>query len=279
MLAEWFTHLSTPCPQPYRRMGYLRELIAIERRHHRCRAAWASHLANCHKLITEAASSCTGKGKVVVLGSGLLLDIPLPHLAKEFDQVVLVDICHLGSTRRQTRDFKNVQLVEADISGVADPLERWLSSDDQQPLPVPVVDRNLVTDADYVVSSNLLAQLPLTLLGWLKKKSPSNNSESLQIFSRNIVDHHLSLLQSLDCPVTLITETLRLISNGEKTLNKIDPLFAAPLLYEGEEWWWDVAPRPEIDRDFDVRLQVRGIANLSNASHVRFCRNTTLAAP
>jgi len=279
MLGEWLTHITTPCPQPYRRMGYLKELIAIERRYRRCRSTWVSHLENCQNLIIGAAGSCTNKGKAVVLGSGLLLDIPLPYLAQNFDHVVLVDICHLRSTIRTAQEFPNVRLMTADIGGVVTPLDKWHRENRHPPLPTPDIKRELVSDANYVVSSNLLSQLPLTPLNFLEKKHCEINDQDKKAFARNIIDHHLSLLQSLDCPVTLITETLRLISSAEKALNKTDPLFGAPLLYEGEEWWWDVAPRPEIDKQFDLRLAIRGIANLNDAAHVRFCRNTTLAAP
>jgi hypothetical protein len=279
MLAEWITHLRTPCPQPYRRMGYLKELIAIDQRHRRCRSAWTPHLETSRKLITDAADTCPEKGRVVVLGSGLLLDIPVHHLAATFREVVLFDICHLRSTREAMETFTNVRLVEGDISGAAGPLDRWLSGDRRDGLPNPEIDKGLIGDADYVISSNLLAQLPLTPLNHLEKRAHGLNDTDREQFARSIIDHHLGLLQSLDCPVTLITETLRLITDDDRPLNKIDPLFGAPLYYEGEEWWWQVAPRPEISRNFDMRLAVRGIANLNDATQARFCRNTTLAAP
>jgi len=279
MLGEWITHLSTPCPQPHRRMGYLKELIAIERRHRRCQLAWSPHLERCRNLIIKTVDSCSTTKQAVVLGSGLLLDVPLAHLAQNFDDVVLVDICHLHQTRKLVGKFQNVRSLERDISGITDLLNHWLSGPKNAPLPSPSIDYDMVAGADYVISSNLMAQLPLTPMAYLEQRAPGIESTVREDFARNIIDHHLSLLQSLDCPVTLITETLRLISSGEKTLNKVDPLFGAPLLYEGEEWWWDVAPRPEIDRNFDVRLAVRGIANLNDAGHARFCRNTTLAAP
>ena len=279
MLNEWITHLSTSCPQPHRRMGYLKELIAIDRRHRRCLSSWTPHLERCRDLIIKATDHCNDKNKAVVLGSGLLLDIPLSYLAQHFDDVVLVDVCHLRQTRQMVKSFQNVRFLELDVSGIADQLNHWLSGHQNAPLPSPCIDPDMLSGANYVISSNLLAQLPLTPLAYLEQSAPHIESMVREGFARDIVDHHLSLLQSLDCPVTLITETFRLISSDEKTLNKIDPLFGAPLLYEGEEWWWDIAPRPEIDRNFDVRLAVRGIANLNDAGHARFCRNTTLAAP
>ena len=54
MLVEWFKHLTTPCPAPYKAMGYLKELISMEVRQKRCREAWAPHFRECRDLIDKA---------------------------------------------------------------------------------------------------------------------------------------------------------------------------------------------------------------------------------
>ena len=279
MFGEWLTHLITPCPQPYRKMGYLKELIAIQHRHRRCQAAWAEHLTRCQNLIARGAENCPRKGLAVVLGSGLLLDIPLALLAKMFDHVILVDVCHLRSIRQTVQKYSNVQLHEADISGCVIPLMNWLSSNQKGQLPAPEINANLLTQADYVLSSNLLAQLPLTPLAYLEKHATGADINCLRSFGRSVIDHHLSMLQSLDCPVCLISETLQLITDGSQTLEKTDPLYGTPLNYKGEEWWWEVAPKPEISPAIAIRLRIRGIENLQGSEPARFCRNTTFAAP
>ena len=81
MLAEWFRHLSTPCDPKLKRMGYLKELISIDARHKRCFEAWAPHLEHCKKKIILEAAEGIPRRRVTVLGSGLLLDIPLEPLA------------------------------------------------------------------------------------------------------------------------------------------------------------------------------------------------------
>ncbi|NQV84682.1 MAG: hypothetical protein HQ494_12785, partial [Rhodospirillales bacterium] len=157
MLAEWLTHLTTPCPEPYRELGYLRELIAIKYRYQRCKAAWAPHLANCKALISEEVHKAFTNKSAVVLGSGLLLDIPIDKLATHFETVYLVDICHLRETRNKTRAYPNVRFIEADICGVLASLMDWKrGSELTNPLPY----LELLNDANYVVSANLLAQLP-----------------------------------------------------------------------------------------------------------------------
>jgi len=251
MIGEWLTHLTTPCGQPFRRMGYLRELIAIRERHRRCRTAWRIHLAASRALIPEAIESCSGRERVVVLGSGLLLDIPLAELAGRFDTVVLIDICHLRTTRRKAARFANVELEEADVSGIAEALgSRRLN--DRAPLPEPEPDAGPLSGADLVISANLLSQLPLVPLDHLEVIAPELSKAERDRFARSVIDHHLALLQAQSATVCLITETMRSISDGENLIEKIDPLFGATLFYEGREWWWDMAPRPEVNRNLDV---------------------------
>ncbi len=118
MLAECLTFLTTPCPWRLRRLGYLGQVIGTQSRFRRCRSAWAPHLENCRRTILEAARSVADRRKATVLGSGLLLDVPLAELAATFKEVALVDVLHMRSARRAAARFPNVRLVEADVSGV-----------------------------------------------------------------------------------------------------------------------------------------------------------------
>lgn len=275
MLAEALLHWLTPAPKWAKTMGYVREQVALDSRHRRRRADWQPHLEHCRAVIRQAAESCPQKNRCVVLGSGHLLDIPLDALAADFARVELVDIAHPRAVRRRVKGFANVTLIDADISGVAE-VVYGLS---QLPPPEPKPDAALIKDADLVISSNLLSQLPLAPLAWLERRHPGFGGEARQAFARAVIDHHLALLQHHDGQVCLISEVMRLIHDLDRPLEKIDPLFGAALMYEGEEWWWEIAPRPELSRDFDVRLRVLGLPDLANAAHARYCRNTTLAAP
>ena len=114
MLIEWLMHLSTPCSPRLKRMGYLKELIAIEARHRRWRDQWAPHLEHCKKIILQATAGIPHQ-RVTVLGSGLLLDVPLVRLCDMFDEVELVDILHLPRVQKRAQFFPNVRLVDADL--------------------------------------------------------------------------------------------------------------------------------------------------------------------
>lgn len=276
MFAEWLTHLTTPCQKTFRHMGYLSELIAIKHRHARCKSAWEPHLRACKNLISEAAQKIETKGSVVVLGSGQLLDIPLEDLAEQFEAVHLVDICHLRNSRKRTRHLININLIEADISGTVAPLMRWNSGDE---LPEPEPRLEILETADLVISANLVAQLPLSPINFIEQQSPNIDQLSRDNYARLIMSHHLALLGKLSCPVSLISEVLHVVSDGEQILEKSVPLNGLQLPTPDHEWWWDLAPRPELSSEFDLKLRVVGISNLRTAVYDRTCRNTTLAAP
>lgn len=277
MLAEALRHaFLSPAPKWIKRMGYVRESVALAARHKRCRKAWAPHLDATRRLIADAAAETPSTGKAIVLGSGHLLDIPLDDLTSRFDEVLLADIHHPPPARRAARKYANVTLVDIDLSGVA---EAVYNIGPYENPPEPRLSAPVPEDADLVISANLISQLPLMPVDWLSVKRTELSEETLEAFARGIVDHHLAMLQNHPGRVVLITEVLRRIHDREKTLQKIDPLFGAPLYYEGEEWTWDIAPMGEVDRRYGLILSILGVGDLKNAPQSRVCRNTTLADP
>ena len=264
MLAEWFRHLTTPCPAPFKRMGYLKELIAMDARHRRCRDAWAGHLRECHDLIGKATQGI-GHRKVTVLGSGLLLDIPIEELAATFEEVVLVDIVHLPQVEKRVRAFANVDTVSADVAGIAEAIWEHIAQGLSVPLPLSTVDAAPYLDSDLVISANLLTQLPLKPLELVMAKAPAYSDDEAKTLARNIIDNHLALLAILPGRVCLLSETQRVVwggANGDEMIEEIDPLFGARIPASGRKWTWDIAPRPEINRHIDLRFRMTGIADL-----------------
>lgn len=246
MLAEWITFLTTPCPWPLRRLGYLREVIGTQSRYRRCAAAWAPHLENSRRAILAAAHDLPARRKVTVLGSGLLLDVPLAELAALFDEVALVDVLHLRPVRRAARRFSNVRLIAADVSGVIGQLP--------DPGAVPPSPDLPDGDADLVVSANLLTQLPFLPCRWLSRRADSE--EAIAAFARALMGEHLQALARLPGRVCLITEVEHRLCNGGDTVSTFDPLYGLDVGTATDEWLWDIAPSPEINRRYDVRYRV-----------------------
>ncbi len=280
MLAEWFKHLTTPCPAPLKRMGYLKELIAMDARHRRCHDAWATHLRHCHDLIGKATENISHR-KAVVLGSGLLLDIPIEELAAAFEEVALVDIVHLPAVEKRVRAWSNVRLQTLDLTGVAEATWRHVNQGRTGALPAPESDTGPFAGADLVVSANLLTQLPLLPMGLVQDRGRGYEDGDVKAFAKRIVSHHLDFLMALPGRVCLLTETERVIiggpgddkgddegdNGGGDVVETIDPLFGnvLPAAAVQKHWTWDIAPRPEINRHIDLRFRMTGIADLKGA--------------
>jgi hypothetical protein len=226
MLREWLTYLLTPhTPETG---AYLRESLAIEARYRRCRKAWQPHLERCRQQMVQHMPP--GGGKAVILGSGALLDVPLPALAQAFAEVCLVDIVHPLSTRRQARGFPNIRLVEADLGGTS-----------HAPLPES-------EGADFIVSVNLLSQLPLCGGG-----APTPNA-------RAVIEAHLQRLQQAPGTRLLITDRLRqCLDRAGNIVEEQDALHGATLPAIQESWWWEIAPIPELSRTHRWRHQVAAV--------------------
>ncbi len=271
MLAEWLTYLATPCPRHLREMGYLRELIALRARYRRCRRGWTKHLDQCRGLIAEAARASTRRRKAVVLGSGFLHDIPLADLGCLFGEVVLVDLMHLRAARRKARGLANVRFLDHDLTGVVKAVHAHAHVNGGGPLPLPAPGGLPEDDADLVISANILSQLPLLPAQYLERQSRRHSGQEIADFSRALIQHHLAALADVSGTVCLITEVDRQIRDGGKTLRSEDPLHGVPIPLKGKEWVWDIAPRPEMDGDYDLRYRVIG-------GYWNF-RNSTRAAP
>ena len=202
---------------------------------------------------------------MTVLGSGLLLDIPLQSLADTFREVVLVDILHLPQVEKRVRAFANVDAVSADVAGIAEAIWQHIDQGRTGPLPSSSVDAAPYLDSDLVISANLLTQLPLMPLELVMGKAPAYPNDEAKALARNIIDNHLALLSVLPGRVCLLTETERVIfggPNGDEMIEEIDPLFGAAIPVSGRKWTWDIAPRPEINRHIDLRFRMTGIADL-----------------
>lgn len=252
MLAEWLTHVFTPCPSHLRRMGYLREIIGTKSRHRRCHRAWAPHLERTKETILQAADRSQPRRKAVILGSGLLYDVPLAALAAMFEDVVLLDIFHMPTVKRRSAGFPNVRLISHDLSGVVDRLSR---SGPVRFTPTPCGDLPEI-DADLIVSANVSSQIPHLPAQCLARLKPDLGEAELQEFAATIVHHHLAQLEQARGTVCLITEIEHRRMDGDREIARIDPLFGVDPGRFDREWMWPIAPHPEIHPREDVVYRV-----------------------
>ena len=255
----WLEYLATPVPRHVRQMGYVHELKALRARRNRCRDAWRPHLEHTRALVLEAAARCERHRRALLVGSGLLFDVPLAELARQFDRVVLVDIVHLWPVHRLARRFSNVRLIPLDVTGVVERCHRLARQRSPAPLPQRPVDCLQGEHFDLVASINVLSQLPVVPNGYLSRRIRAPTHARIAEFSRAVVRHHLDWLCSFPGTACLITDLERLhLGDCAAVVGREGSLWGIELPEGGRIWHWDLAPRPEMYVHLDVRHLVVG---------------------
>lgn len=251
MLLEGLLWLTARCSPSARRFGYLREAIAIAARHRRCRAAWQPHLDKTRAALLASARLSRQRRSALVFGSGLLLDIPLAELATLFEDVRLVDLVHLPAVRRAARRFHNVTLVEHDVSGILQPLLEGAGGFDEAALRrlAEAVPASLLGDdrVDWVASVNLLSQLPLLPMAWLKDRV-SLPLEFWDEWQTSLMRSHLDYLADFRAEVCLVADAAQVECDGQGAeVVRTDHGRALGFAERAfDTWRWDVAPQGEL---------------------------------
>lgn len=246
MLTEWLTWLVADCTQPARKLGYLRESIAIRSRYRRCRTAWQPHLTNSRAALLDSLQECDSFRTALVFGSGLLLDIPLDELARRFGTVYLVDVVHLPEVRRAVRRHANVCCVDLDVTGFVEHMDALSPERLELPPPKYYLDD---PEVDWVASVNLLSQLPLLPVGWLRHRFPELDEDTLEAWGAQMMRQHLDYLAAFAAPACLLADVEQTVHDRNGSIiERID--FAAQLGLDDpqNQWRWDIAPPGEIAR-------------------------------
>ena len=267
-LWQWLT---TPVTPLARRHGFLTEAIGLYARFQRCRAPWRRHYAQCAAQITQAMDQAQQHRVCVILGAGLLEDMPLAEVSARFDQVWLVDMVFLRQARRKARAFANVRLLERDITGCLAQLSQHSAVDPQAvETDSPLGDWLAQVKADCVISLNLLTQLPLPMVAWWQARGV--DAHRLNALAQQLIKAHCQGLidsQLAGGVVCLITDQSidEYSAQGEK-IDQIDPLWGLDVRallterlptsdIEGLQtttWPWEAVPLSESGQDRVTRV-------------------------
>ena len=255
MLKELFDYYTTPCDSVFRKMGYLHELVGTASRANRVKSYWRSHLQNSKDVIEQAIRGCRAKRKVVILGAGNLLDIPLSKLAFVFSEVTLVDIVCSNAVRKACRRYANVKWYACDLTGVVLQLAENAKCTAMINNRLPKISESLpayLSDCDLLVSANTLSQLACCPGKWLIK----NNGQGTYIkqLAKLIVSSHIKSLRKVNAQVCLITDMQHRYLNRKGELihasNIIDSEHT-PVVPDGQ-WSWTIAPVGEINKNIQM---------------------------
>jgi hypothetical protein len=207
-----------------------------------------------------SAERAPGRRKALLIGAGLLHDIPLGALAARFEEVVLADIVHSLPSRLAVLRFPNVRLLTLDVTGVMRELSR-LRDNPEVRLPASkpqafLEDRRL----DFTASVNLLSQL-----GWVPGQvlDGARPEAELAAFQRGLIEAHLEYLRQLPGHTSLITDARwraqPLAQGGEA--REWGVLYNVHLPEPDSAWDWRIAPAPERERRVDYTAKVHWYAD------------------
>lgn len=266
MLGEWFRYITTFAPERVRKFGYLKKLIKLEFLHKENEDAWEDHVFNCRSFITEAAERCPERGIAVVLGSGLLIEVPLRSLAERFERVYLVDMFHMPQVRARAKKFLNVKLLYGDITGIFAMMKEGEFPGGSVPAPPPRIPH--LNDADFIVSANCLTALAPPFCTYLDRARHLTEFDQDRL-TLQIQDAHVQALADAKKPVcAIISESERFQLSGDKVVGRtqLTPGLTFPktaTLAHNLEWQWLVSRADgkhepyDIEHTVDTRLYER----------------------
>ena len=257
MLRDLFTHLTTSCSPYIRHLGYLDETISMRGRYRRNRRAWQRHLDNTRRFVLTVAEKVQDRNKVVILGSGLLLDVPLAELSAMFREVVLMDIVCLPEVRRQIKEYGNVSFLEHDVTRIA---ERLYANRQQGIYELPRADpaQSAVDQgAGLVISLNILSQLWVIPRTYASSQRPALPHDQVEDWCRQIVESHYASLRSMSCDVCLVADhEFVKRGHGGSIVSRASTLYDLVLPEPDASWTWNIVPADNDHRSSSKELNV-----------------------
>lgn len=224
------------------KMGLITDQEGIMRRYLQEADNWTDHLEHTREFI-EGALDSVEAGSVSILGSGWMLDIPVEYLLENYSRVCFYDIRHPHAILGKYNTYSQAHFIEMDLTGglirrIYD-IRRKRSSAVLEAVinSVAATDIQLPESSDYYISVNLLNQLDILLIDFLKKRAKYDLSV-LNTLRRAIQEAHLRMLPAGRS--SLITDYQELyVDSHEEVQGKENLIYCS--LPEGsysEEWLW-----------------------------------------
>lgn len=258
MLRDLVEFVQNPYPWHLAPMGYVREVMMTAQRARDAAAAWSSHINSTRRFIEESAEQCDIRATVLVVGSGNLLDVPVDTLSRTFKRVVLLDIFHTRDARRAVQERLNVEMVSADVTGVARAVFDAARRRDVSVLPKSTPPVLEAQKFDLIISVNLLSQLGVIPCNFLRGHCSSIPPAQLSAFTRDLIDTHLYWLDESAEQVCLITDVLRVEEASSGAVTQKDIVEGVDLPAPDETWDWRIAPEGSIYKDREMIHRVYG---------------------
>jgi hypothetical protein len=240
MIEELFAWSRLDCLPAARRLGFRSEAAALQTRHRRLRSHWAPHLAHTRAALLEsaraAAASPEPPSRAWIMGAGLLHDVPLPELLRQFERIDLVDVAFSPAARAAARRHPGrVVCTPLDVTGVLDDL----SADPARAAPAMPAQA-------WCASVNLLSQLPLLPGAALRKRG--TDEQRIGQFARALQQTHVNALQRA-AHACLLIEYAQTDPASGREVEVLLPAWPARLTDSGwrqiGQWQWLLNPAGE----------------------------------
>lgn len=257
MLIEFFKYISNPVSKTAKQLGHLQEIIGMEARSKRLVKQWPSHLQNTKTIIEKSSREIADPNEVIVLGSGLLLDVPIEFLSQHFKHVYLVDVVHLNKVKKIIKKFSNVEIVEHDVTGFSEKLEKITPTETNFEASIPCLSLN----TSLVISTNMLSQIDFIIVNYAKNKL-AFNKEQLNNLAMKVVQDHIKMLLEVSTKVCLISDVERTYHDEQTHLKeRVNVIMGASLPKPDETWLWNLAPKGEMETHVSIHALVYAYEN------------------
>ena len=248
--------------QMFRKMGYFDDQSGIMTRYRREWEHWDVHLQHTRQFAIQAMQGKSRK-LAAVLGSGWLLDVPVEEMSRYFEKVYLYDIRHPEKTKKQIHTLDNVELHVCDISCFARPVYQYVKQfrNCKERPPVSAIQPQTVLDLanfDYVFSCNILNQLDILLVDYLKQFFELSHEETVA-FRSHVQQQHIDLLpRRRSCMVTDFEEITCLPDGREMSRNTsiYHPIIQHP---DSRRWIWKFDTKMTYHKGKMTYFEVMGV--------------------
>ncbi len=209
-----------------RSMKYESDQQGIMKRYINESDGWKAHIENSRNTIIKYAEN-KGRKNCAILGSGWLLDVPIEFLSQNFEKVYLFDILHPNQIKHKAKQLKNVVCVNLDVTGDVvhecfNAIQYFKSVKKAYPLEnIEIKGFTYHVEFDYIVSVNILNQLDILMIDYLKPYNIYSDEELSKFRCRIQQQHFDSLPIGKSCLITDIEEHVLSFDNKPEDIKNL----------------------------------------------------------
>lgn len=251
--------MNTPSSRTLRKTGLIRDQEGIYSRYLREKKSWEAHLSNTRDFLLNCFNE-KPQDSIAVLGSGWCLDVPVEELAKRFSKVYLIDLRHPRLVRSRYKKITNLKFINTDLTGGMIELAYQLvkkgrSRESIIKTLLAVEAFELPVDAEHIASVNLLNQLDILLVDYLRGQLDISPGDLLPL-RKSIQEKHIALLRLHKGCLISDYEEIQLNARGD-IINRTKNVFAElPASKRSSRWTWEFDNHRTYHPDYHTHLNV-----------------------